>query len=122
MYPIKSDPPEPPHHFVVPHTFQTQNAGVTLEFEATVAPDGQTLTFAVVPQHVSFEGFTSVFQGENPSDDWRYQQPKFRTLRTTTRLTTRSSVWQLLNISVLPEPAREMEFFLLRATATPVPP
>ncbi len=123
---VPAPPPPSPYFpfslpFDVPIAFETRNVGVTLEMEPTVGPGGQLIDVNIVPQHVSYEGVTRLFSTTG-GNDWRYQQPKFRFLRTTTVLTCRSGEWQLVNVSVLREPARTLEFFLLRVTALPVHP
>ena len=103
----------------VPTAFETRNVGVTLEIEPTVASDGRTIEVNIVHQYSSHEGVTRLFSTTG-GHDWRYQQPAFRTLGTTTSVTCISGEWRLLNASVLGAPAR-MEFFLIRVSAIPTP-
>ena len=92
------------------------DTGLTLELEPVVAPDGRSLSLTVEMRYLTREGTIPSFRA---GDNWRYQHPKFRLLHTGSTFSARSGEWQLLHVGVRREPAPEMEFLLLRATALP---
>jgi hypothetical protein len=106
----------------MPTSFESRNLSLSLEIDPDVRTDGQTIWLDVVAYHSSFEGFRSTVQSALLKEDWRFLQPNFRTLKTTTALATRSGEWRLLNVSVPRKPAPAMQFFLFRVTALPVRP
>lgn len=101
----------------MPTSFETRNLSLSLEVDPDVRTDGQTIWLDVVAYHVLLEGFRSTIESAAWKDYWRFLQPDFRTLKTTTSLATRSGEWRLLNVTVFRKPAPAMQFFLFRVTA-----
>ena len=105
----------------VPTAFETRNAGATLEVEPVVSPDGKTIDLNLVPQHVRLLEFASVASGRDANGhDWKIEQPRFFTAKTTTSLTVLSGQRVLLAEFRGPEGSDQIEFFILKADVTPV--
>ena len=105
-----------------PGEFETRNVGATLEVEPVLSPDGKTIDFNLVSQHVAFLGFkqhSSV--KDSKGNEWSVEQPQFSTAKTNTSLTVRTGQRILLATFRVTEPADYFEFFILRADVLPVP-
>lgn len=97
----------------VPSAFETRNAGVTLEIEPVLAPDGVTIDLNLVPQHVWLHRFHTVTM----KVDGRsvvVEQPEFRTNKVQTSITMKSGQRVLMGVFSQSERGNEMELFLLR--------
>ncbi|GAA5130852.1 hypothetical protein JIN84_05260 [Luteolibacter yonseiensis] len=67
-----------------PTSFDTRNAGVTLEFEATLSDDEKLVDLRLVPERVTMVGRTSYGQGVSATE-----MPAFETQRVNTAATVR---------------------------------
>jgi hypothetical protein len=123
IQPVKPAPPPLPPYFPfpipydVPFGFETRNVGVTLEFEALASADGRTILLNIISQLVTYEGIIRIFDSPGDGSDWKHQQPRFYTSKTTTSLTVISGEWRLLHVSVRPATPRALDFFLIRVTS-----
>lgn len=100
----------------VPTAFETRNTGATLEVEPVLGPDGKTIDLNLVPQHVRLLGFVPVASGRDANGhDWKIEQPRFCTAKTTTSLTVAAGQRVLLAEFRGPEGSDQIEFFILKA-------
>jgi len=104
-----------------PSTFQTRNAGVTLEVEAALSADAKTIALNLVPQHVRLEGYHKITI-EKPETGGKVvvEQPQFDTMKVTTQLTVRNGQRVLMGVYRVSEPPNHLEFFILKAEAKKV--
>lgn len=103
----------------VPTAFETRNAGVTLEVESVLGPDGKTIDLNIVPQSVRLLEFVAVASGRDANGhDWKIEQPRFYTAKTTTSLSVQAGQRVLLAEFRGPEGSEEIEFFILKAEVT----
>jgi hypothetical protein len=104
----------------VPTAFETRNTGATLEVEPVIGPDGKTIDLNIVPQHVRLIDFLAVASGRDANGhDWKIEQPRFFTAKTTTSVTVASGQRVLLAEFRGPEGSDQIEFFILKAEVTP---
>jgi type II secretory pathway component GspD/PulD (secretin) len=99
----------------IPTEFETRNTGATLEVEPVLSPDGKTIDINLVPQHVRLLEFTTVASGRDANGhDWKIEQPRFYTAKTTTSLTVTAGQRVLLAEFRGPEGGDEIEFFIVK--------
>jgi hypothetical protein len=104
----------------VPTTFETRNIGATLEVEPVLAPDGKTIDLNLVPQHVRLLEFAPVASGRDANGhDWKIEQPRFYTAKTTTSVSLLAGQRMLLAEFRGPEGSEQIEFFILKAELVP---
>ncbi len=105
----------------VPTTFETRNAGVTLEVEPVLSPDAKTIKLNLVPQHVRLKGFQKVTV-EKPATGGKVvvEQPVFDTIRITSAFTLRNGQRVLMGAFRVSDPEKHMELFILKAEAKKV--
>lgn len=100
----------------VPTAFETRNAGATLEIEPVLGPDGRTIDLNLVPQHVRLLEFTVAASGQDSNGhDWKIEQPRFYTAKTTTSVVVKTGQRVLLAEFRGPEGSDEITFFILKA-------
>ncbi|MDR3405719.1 MAG: hypothetical protein P4L99_24760 [Chthoniobacter sp.] len=100
----------------VPTAFETRNAGATLEVEPVIGPDGKTIDLNLVPQNVRLIDMLAVASGRDANGhDWKIEQPRFYTAKTTTSLTVTSGQRVLLAEFRGPEGSDQIQFFILKA-------
>jgi type II secretory pathway component GspD/PulD (secretin) len=104
----------------VPTAFETRNIGATLEVEPVLGPDGKTIDLNLVPQHVRLLDFPTVAGGRDANGhEWKIEQPRFYTAKTTTSLTVAAGQRVLLAEFRGPEGSDQIEFFILKVEVTP---
>ena len=96
--------------------YETRNAGVTLEVDPTVSPDGKMIDLTIVPQQVRLLGWRDASikvccDGKTTTA----QQPLFSTMKVTTSLNLRSGQKCLLGSFQIPGDDKQMELFILQA-------
>jgi len=106
----------------VPTAFETRNAGVSFELTPMVREGGCSIALVIDPQHVMFEGMKSTRCLPASTTDWPFEQPRFRTHKTTTTLDVESGKWWLFSVSVHAGAEPHADLCLLRATALPLQP
>jgi hypothetical protein len=135
-YPTEFNPPSVPQIFAsttpfieqlalkhpldIPTSFETRNAGLTLEFEP-VASSSSVITLSIVSRLVELcemKRFLADPVTQEPNT--QYAQPQFRTSGVTTSIDLPTGKWQLVNVFVLPGPRPEMRLSLLRCTLLPL--
>lgn len=109
----------------VPQEFETRNAGVTLEVEPVLAPDGKTISLNIVPQHVRLDRYEKATIEKEPAAGQPgskvvVKQPKFEAMKVTTSIVLRNGERMLLGIFRTNDPPKHIEHFLLKAEAIPV--
>ena len=103
----------------VPTAFETRNIGATLEVEPVLAPDGKAIDLNLVPQHVRLLDFMAVASGRDANGhDWKIEQPRFFTAKTTTSLTVPPGQRVLLAEFRGPAGSDQIEFFILKVEVT----
>lgn len=104
----------------IPRSFETRNAGVTLEVEPTVSPDGKKIALSLNAQHVRLNGFNKVTI-EKPTTGGKtvVEQPEFKRMNVTTLQTLKNGQRVLLGVFRISEPEKHFEFFILKAEAKP---
>lgn len=105
-----------------PAAFETRNAGVTLEIEPVVSPDGRTIDVNLRPQHVRLHAYKKSTI-ELPRDGTKLvvEQPEFHTSKASTSLTLQNGQRKFLGAYKVADPAGHMEFFILKIGAKKVP-
>jgi hypothetical protein len=105
----------------VPSAFETRNAGSTLEVEPVLGSDGKTIDLNLVPQHVRLLDFAVAASGRDSNGhDWKIEQPRFYTAKTTTSVTVAAGQRVLLAEFRGLEGSDEISFFILKADVLPV--
>lgn len=98
-----------------PTAFETRNVGVTLEVEPVIGPDGETIDLNLVPQHVKFLGWEKATVERGPSGETiTVPMPRIFTNKITTSMTFRNGERKLIGLYKVPEPAGNVELFILR--------
>ena len=115
-----SAPPQPARGGApVPTAFETRNIGATLEVEPVLGPDGKTIDLNIVPQSVRLLEFIAVASGRDSNGhDWKIEQPRFYTAKTTTSLSVVAGQRVLLAEFRGPAGSEQIEFFILKAEVT----
>jgi hypothetical protein len=114
-----------PQHFgaPVPTGIETRNVGITLEVEPVVGPDGSTIDLNLVPQYVRLIDMQVVAVGANRNGrEWRIEQPRFYTAKTTTSVMLKSGQRMLLAQFRGLDGNDKILFFILRAEVLPSAP
>ena len=102
----------------IPATFETRNTGVTLEVEPTLSSDAKTIALSLVPQHVRLKGYNKVAVEKSATGEKVVvEQPEFDTMKVTTSLTLRNGQRMLMGVFRVSDPAKHIEFFILKAEA-----
>jgi len=116
-------PAEPLHNGApLPTEFETRNAGSTLEVEPVIGPDGKTIDLNLAPQNVRLLDFVTAAKGRDANGhDWKIEQPRFYTAKTTTSLTVLSGQHVLLAEFRGPEGSDQIQFFILKAEVKATP-
>ena len=105
----------------LPTAFETRDTGVTLAVEPVLSPDGKTISLDLEPQHVRLQGFNKVtIEGAARKGKVIVEQPQFETHKVTTSLILRNGERVLMGIFPTSEPPKHLEFFILKAEASPV--
>jgi len=120
IYPTEYEPPtlagspppwmDPANRFapaIRPDLFfawETRNAGVSLEVEPSLAPDGKTVDLGFVPEIVDPVGLVTWVEYADEWGDCSTRMPIFDTLRTNTRLTLAPGHFELAAV-LTPKPA-----------------
>lgn len=100
----------------VPTNFEVKNAGVTFQVEPTVEPDGKHLRFNCALQHIQFLGTEKCVIEVSQTYKISIEQPKFRTLKTTTIITATSGQPVMLSFHKLRDPSNRVELAICTAT------
>ena len=105
----------------IPVSFETRNLGVMLEVEPVLSPDARTIALSLVPQHVRLKSFNKITV-EKPATGGKVvvEQPEFDTMKVTTSLTLRNGQRMLMGVFRVSDPAKHIEFFILKAEAKKV--
>ena len=103
----------------IPSSFETRNAGVTLELEPVISPDGKQIDVQIAPSHVTLLGYEKT---KVTAEDYSVtvDQPKFESLKTSTNLTLKSGEPHLFGFYKLKEPGDTVELVILTVTITTV--
>jgi type II secretory pathway component GspD/PulD (secretin) len=106
----------------VPTEMETRNAGITLEVEPVVGPDGQTIDLNLVPQYVRLTDMPVIASGRDQNGhEWRIEQPRFYTAKTTTSVMLQSGHRMLLAQFRGLDGSNQILFFILKAEVVPAP-
>ena len=100
-----------------PKSFEVRNAGVTLEVEPVLSPDASRIDLNLVPQYVKLAGYKKITV-EKDHAKLTVEQPEFHTTKVSTSLTLRNGQRKLLGVHKVSDPAGQVEFFILKASAT----
>lgn len=100
----------------VPTSFEIKNAGVTFQVEPTLEPDGKHLRFNCALQHVQFLGTEKNMIEVSQTYKISIEQPKFRTLKTTTIITATSGQPVMLSFHKLRDASNRVELAICTAT------
>ncbi|HSI11960.1 MAG TPA: hypothetical protein VK961_07945, partial [Chthoniobacter sp.] len=96
----------------IPTAFETRNAGITLEVEPVLAPDGKKIDLNMVPQHVRLKGYEKVtIEGASRKGKVIVEQPQFDTMKVNTSMTMLSGRRMLLGVFRTDDPPKHFEFF-----------
>lgn len=101
-------------HPVTPTSFETRNAGATLEVEPVIHPDDGTISVNLVAQHVRLRGMRKIVI-ESGAIKTALEQPDFVTNKTQTSVSLKNGQHLLLGLFLTDEPADHLELFLLKA-------
>ena len=115
-----TQPTQPIHDGApVPTAFETRNAGVTLEVEPVVGPDGWHIDLNLVPQYVRLLEMPVVASGYDANGhEWKIEQPRFFTAKTTTSVCVIPSQRLLLAEFRGPEGSKDILFIILQSELT----
>ena len=102
----------------IPKTFETRNTGVTLEVEPVLSPDAKMIALSVATQHVRLKGFNKItLEKSATGGKVTVEQPEFDTMKLTTELNLRNGQRILMGVFRVSDPAKHIEFFILKAEA-----
>ncbi|MDQ3621241.1 MAG: type II and III secretion system protein [Verrucomicrobiota bacterium] len=102
----------------VPNAWDTRNAGVKLEVDPVVSPDGQLIQLYVAHQHVRLLGYKKVtIEDAEKKTRVSVEQPEFHTTKVTTSLDVRNGQRVLLGLYKTKQPDDHVELFILKASA-----
>ena len=133
VYPTQVQPPQLPQNLTVtssdaalddlnvsacPTSFEKRNAGVVVEYEAVVKPDGKWIDVNIQPQHVVLQGYEKFEVGKTVKIEAALQQPKFFTTKVSTSLLVRNGQRVLLGVHQLKGPENRVELDVLKVSAT----
>jgi type II secretory pathway component GspD/PulD (secretin) len=99
---------------VTPTSFETRNAGATLEVEPSINPTDGAIELNLVAQHVRLRGMRKIVI-ESGAIKTTLDQPDFSTNKTQTTVTLKNGQRLLLGVFQTDEPADHLELFLLKA-------
>jgi len=104
-----------PFRIEMPTTFETRNAGLTLDVESTALDEGRYISLSYRVERVWFVGLrpTLIFNQSN----WRFTQPIYRNFRTTSETIVHSRAWKLAAFNLDKGDTPRVELVLIRATA-----
>lgn len=118
----KGSAKEPPKLLAgIPTTFETRNAGVTLEIEPVISDDGKTVSMQLAPQHVMFNGNRRTTVEAPGQYSVSVDQPMFHTQKVSTNVVVKSGEPYLFGFQKLPTPERTVEIWMLTATVETTP-
>ena len=109
-------PKVPPAQGVVPTTFETRNAGVTLEIEPVIGPDGKTIDAQLSAQHVQLLGWDSATVKQDQEIKVSIPQPRFHTNKVTQSFSLVSGQRLLIGSFRAGGEEDRMELFLLKTS------
>jgi hypothetical protein len=109
----------PPLEGVLPTTFETRNAGATLELEPALAADRKTIEVNICAQHVRLVGWDNSTVRENGTTKITVPQPRFHTNKVTQNLSVRVGQHLLIGTYRMAEADGLMELFILGNSVTP---
>ena len=101
-----------------PTAFEKRNAGVTVEYEAVVRPNGKWIDVNIQPQHVVLQGYEWFEVGKTTKINSALPQPKFFTTKVSTSLLVRNGQRVLLGVHQLKGPEGRLELDVLKVSAT----
>ena len=105
---------------VMPTTFETRNAGITLEAEPIIMPGGKQVAVQFAAQHVQLLGWDPVTVHENNRVTARIPQPRFHTNKVSENATLQVGTPVLVGVFRAAGVTDHMELFVLRATTKKV--
>ena len=108
-------PQPPPVAGVVPTTFETRNAGVTLEIEPVIMDGGKLIDMQYAAQHVQLLGWDAVTVKEKEEVAIRIPQPRFHTHKVSSNSTLNAGEHALIGVFRSGDAKDETEIFILRA-------
>lgn len=116
VVPSKSEAERP-----VPVRFETRNLGITLEVEPHVKSDGKSILLNLVAQRVVHNGDQAFEAARMKSGQVvSVTQPQFASYKATMTTAVPNGAYQLIGVHYLTDPRSHIEFFIVRATATPL--
>jgi general secretion pathway protein D len=98
---------------VVPTTFETRNAGVTLEIEPVIMDGGKMVSMQYAAQHVQLLGWDPVTVHEKEQVTVRIPQPRFHTNKVSSNSTLNSGERALIGVFRSGDAKDETELFIL---------
>ncbi len=112
IYPSEGDPPELPNKVEldgaesaalvtggISAAYECRNVGTSVELEAQLGADGETLSINLAPQIVKGNGYTH-WPPENGGSLFTISQPKFYTMKASTHVTVRKGGYALVGTAV----------------------
>lgn len=108
------------HNDPIPTTFETRNAGVTLEIEPNLSTSDMIIDAQLAPQHVFFNGMEKHTVG-TADRQTTLEQPNFRTNKISTNISVRSGQPMLIGSFSAPDKEGWMELFVIKMTALRLP-
>jgi hypothetical protein len=100
----------------VPSSFETRNAGVTLEADAIVLQDGNSFELTVNSEHVWLREYKKLtIENKSGGGSVVVEQPRFQVNKSNSVVTLRSGEPHLLGIFPSSPHAEHLELFLLKA-------
>jgi hypothetical protein len=108
-------PQAPPAVGVMPTTFETRNAGVTLEIEPVIMDNGKVIDMQYAAQHVQLLGWDPVTVHEKEQVTVRIPQPRFHTNKVSSNSSLNAGQHALIGIFRSGDAKDETELFILRA-------
>lgn len=104
---------------VTPTSFETRNAGLSLEIEPITQPGGKVIDAQLCAQHVQLLGWDPTTVEQNGKTSVRMPQPRFHTNKVTTSLSAESGKRYLLGVFRSGDTKDETELFVFRAATKP---
>jgi hypothetical protein len=101
---------------VLPTTFETRNAGVSLEIEPVIVPGGKLINAQFAASHVQLLGWDPTTVTQNERVTARLPQPRFHTNKVSENATLTAGVPMLVGSFRAANPPDHMELFILRAS------
>jgi hypothetical protein len=108
-------PQAPPAVGVMPTTFETRNAGITLEIEPVIMDNGKVIDMQYSAQHVQLLGWDPTTVHEKDQVTVRIPQPRFHTNKVSSNSSLNAGQHALIGIFRSGDAKDETELFILRA-------